>query len=180
MQHEKSSTWKKCNIEQVQHGMSATATWNECTRVITWKQSKTKIGAAWKERNMKKVQHGKSDTKWVQHEKSATQKIMQNEKGPTQKKSIRKVCNTKKCNLKRVRYEKVQNGRITTRNECKTKKVQHEVSATWSKTKQGATWKNHNMKKVQHFKRFNMKRVQDQKSATRKECNTKNCNIAKV
>ena len=43
VQHEKSATWKKCNIEKVQHENNA-----------------TRKTAIWKECSMKKVQHGKS------------------------------------------------------------------------------------------------------------------------
>ena len=125
---------------------------------------------------MKSATWKKCNTEKVQHEMSATRKkcySKNNAKRPTQKNSIRKVCNTKKCNLERVRYEKSAKRKNYNKKWVQDKKVQHEVSATWSKTKQGPTWKNHNMKKVQHFKRFNMKRVQDQKRATRKNCNPK-------
>ena len=43
VQHEKSATWKKCNIGKVQHENNA-----------------TRKTAIWKECSMKKVQHGKS------------------------------------------------------------------------------------------------------------------------
>ena len=85
---------------------------------------------------------------------------MQNEKCATRKNSIRKVYNTKKCNMKKSK----------TWTNCKKRwvqdeKVQHEVSETWSKTKQGATWKKCNTEKVQHER--NTKKMQHEK-----KCNT--------
>ena len=51
VQHEMPATRKKC-----------TKGANECTKVATRKQYKTKKGVTWKECNMKTVQQGKSAT----------------------------------------------------------------------------------------------------------------------
>ena len=65
VQHEKSSAWKKCNKKSTTQNEYSwnRATWEECTKGITWKEYYTKKGEAWKECNMKKVQH-KMSTTW--------------------------------------------------------------------------------------------------------------------
>ena len=64
VQHEKSSAWKKCNKKSTTQNEYSwnRATWEECTKGITWKEYYTKKGEAWKECNMKKVQHEMSTT----------------------------------------------------------------------------------------------------------------------
>ena len=60
--------------------------------------------------------------------------------------------------------EKVQQGKSATRNECNTKKVQHEVTR----------------EKVQREKRETHKKVQHEQGTTRQKCNLKRVPYKKV
>ena len=73
------------------------------------------------------------EQEWVKHEKSATgnECNMNQNHGKKIEKMLQKKCTTRgKCNLKRVQNERVQRGKIATRNEYNTKIAHHEVSAT--------------------------------------------------
>ena len=52
-----------------------------------------------------------------------------------------KKFNMEKCNKKSVQHKKVQLEKSAIWKKCNMEKVQHEMSATWSKTKKSATWK---------------------------------------
>ena len=127
LQLEKSSTWKKCNIEKVQLG--------KCTTQKTC--------------NMKRV-HKRYNIKTVQHEKRCDMKRVQNGKGATTneyntKKVLLKIsakwkmCNTEKCNTKSARHKKVKLEKSVIWKKCNTKWVQHKEGATWSNARKGTT-----------------------------------------
>ena len=95
---------------------------NSAIRKKVWREK----SGTWKQNNKENVKHQMNAT-----QKKCYSKIVQNEKSATQK-----VYKTKKDNLKRVKYEN-----FATQNGYDTKEVQHKVSATWSKTEEGAAWK---------------------------------------
>ena len=96
----------------------------------------------------KKVQHEAMREK-VQHEKSATHKKVQHEQGKARK----------KCNLKRLQYEKVQHG-----------KVKHEMSATVKKCDMKQVQHEATRENVQHEKSVIVKYAKDVHKNTALEC----------
>ena len=115
MSHEKSTTWKMCNAEKVQHGkvqheMSATqksATWCECNMEQHEKRC-----------NRRRVQHTKKcNMNMVWHKKSATWKECNMKKCNTDKAQHEMSASQKKWHMKRVQHKATR------------EKVQHEKSA---------------------------------------------------
>ena len=105
-----SATWK--HAKNLQHENSA-------IRKKVWREK----SGTWKQHSKENVKHQINTT-----QKKCFSKIVQNEKSAT-----RKVYKTKKQNLKTVQFENV-----ATQGGYDIKQVQHEMSATWSKTEEGA------------------------------------------
>ena len=140
---QKGTTWNCATQKMVRHEKSAPR------KLFNCKSSEVK------HRNMKKIKH----------ENSATWKNwnikMQHGKG-TARNSMKKIktknvlqCSTKKdtiwqdCNTKKVQLEK--NCNMTGEYNMKksnTKRVQHEMSATWSNLRKSVTWKKYKVEKV--------------------------------
>ena len=196
LQHGKSATWKKGNMEKVQHEKSATwksATWKECDMETVPHEKRATL----KKYNMEKARHGKSPT-W----KSATWETCDMEiveAYPESREHLRwrtlqlcltaliiivvkfsilDVCrdpgNTSgKCNRKKLQHPKNATG-----GECKTNtlqrvKVQHEIEQLIKSVehKKKCSMETLLHKKVQHgngavWKKCNMKRLQHEKRVT--------------
>ena len=130
--------------------------WPEWLKSPTWTECNMRQYD--KRCNMKGVQHVKRcNMKTGQHERRCHMKRVQHEKC-----AMRKKCNTEKCNTKWVQH----------------KKVQHDVNATWSNTRKGATGEGCNTQKSATWTWYDTKKVQPEKSAiwksaTRIKPNTK-------
>ena len=189
--------FSKNNTNKIIHQKSVTVHHEKCPISKDWN---TKKSAIRKESNAKKVQLEKSpnmkreqllkrantekmkqemsktrkkyNRKWVQHESKSWKKHRKN--------AAKKKCTTRgKCNLKRVQNERVQRGKIATRNEYNTKKrimkwVQHKSKRNKVQHEKSTRRKKRNTQKGETWKKYKMKKVQRGKIATPKVCNTTN------
>ena len=97
--------------------------------------------------NMSRLQHEET-------EKRCNMKgVQQTKKGAT----------WQKCNMKRVQHEK-----SLKQKKSYTESVQHEKSATWNECTKGTTRKQRNTKNDATWKARNMKKVQHEKITTQK------------
>ena len=173
VQHEKSATWKKCNMKKVQHGKvqhENSATWKQCNmkKEQHWKST------TWKKRDMEIIEaypEPLEHLRWRTLQQCLTALIIIvveffildvcRDPGNTSGNSAKWT----KCNRKKLQHPKNVTG-----GECKTNtlqrvKVQHEIEQL--------------IKSVEHKKKYSMetllhKKVQHGNGAVWKKCNMTN------
>ena len=115
MPHEKSTTWKMCNAEKVQHGK------------VQHEMSATQKSATWCECNME--QHEKRcNRRRVQHTKKCNMNMVWHKKVQPEKSAIWKSATRIKPNTKWVHYKKKWD-MMRVQHKATREKVQHEKSA---------------------------------------------------